>query len=713
MTEQATIMPHAAAPELHAHAASLVNQGIAVHQQGRVLEAEPFYRDALKLVEDHPDALHMLAVVHSQKGQQAEAERLVRRALQVLPDNTAYHNTLGRVLLLQNRFDEGLQSLERALELAPQNPEAHYNLGDAMLAQGKAREAETRFRRALQLKPSHAMAAYGLGRALWVRGDEPGALPWFQLASLQSPADLTLQNQLAVAYMALGHRDDALAAFERLLAAAPNSPEVQCNVGVLHGHNNRLKAIEHFIKALQLQPTMPTAQDGYIEIARQLCLWDDFLATTTANALAGVRERLASGQGAQFRAFTALYLPFTAEEKFAVARSESLKLAYDAGEPLHGEAARRDGRLRIGYVSADARNHPVGHLLQGMFELHDRERFEIFFYSTGVDDGSPQRRAIQGSVEHFIEARGVTSAELAQRIAADGVQVLVDLMGHTADSRMAVLARRPAPVQMHYLGFPGSTGADFVDYLIVDPVLMPPERRELRSEAAIYLPVYQVNSHRSLPPGPTYRRRDFGLGEDWFLYYTFNNNYKIDPEIYALWMRVLKAVPRGRLALLATDAKVVERLRGEARRHGVDPDRLLFAGYMDQPSNLARQKLMDLFLDTPAYNAGATAADALWSGTPLLTTRGDTYITRVGESLLHHLGLDELVTPDLQTYERLAIELAEQPGRLAELKRKLAAALPSASLYDTAGQVRRIEEGYSRAWNLYANGNEKQDITLA
>jgi len=708
-----SITPGAADPSFHTYAARLVNEGIALHQQGSILDAEPFYRKALDLVRDQPDALHMLAVVHSQKGDQVEAERLVRQALRVMPKHTAYHNTLGRILLLQGRAEEGLTALEKALELAPQNPEAHFNVGDAMLAQGKAREAESRFRRALQFKPTHAMAAYGLGRALWAQGDLPGALPWLQLAHLFVPSDANILNQLGVAYIVLGHREEALQVFQNLLKAAPNSAIVHCNLGVLNGHQNRPKALEHYRRALELDPNLSTAQDGYIEIGRQLCQWDDFLQTTIDNAMRGVRERLAAGRHADFRAFTALYLPFTPEEQLAVAKSESAKLAQDVGAPLHGAAAQREGRLRVGYISADARNHPVGHLLQDMFRHHDRSRFEVFFYSTGVDDASPQRRAIQGSVEHFVEARGMTSAELAQRIATDGIQVLVDLMGHTADSRMAVLARRPAPVQMHYLGFPASTGASFVDYLIADPVILPPDQLQQRSEAVIYLPVYQVNSHRALPPGPEYTRESFGIGKDWFLFYCFNNNYKIDPEIFAVWMRILKAAPHARLALLATDAPILDRLREQARRHGVDPARLMFAGYMEQPANLARQKLMDLFLDTPAYNAGATAADALWAGVPLLTVKGRSYITRVGESLLTHLGLPQLVAPDLPGYEALAIELAHSPERVAAYKAHLRTRAPAAVLYDTAAQVARLEQAFSRAWAHYAQvGGAAADFAI-
>ncbi|MGE0106114.1 MAG: hypothetical protein AB7S53_04010, partial [Thiomonas sp.] len=277
----------------------------------------------------------------------------------------------------------------------------------------------------------------------------------------------------------------------------------------------------------------------------------------------------------------------------------------------------------------------------------------------------------------------------------------------------AVLARRPAPVQMHYLGFPGSTGAPFVDYLIADPVILPPDQPQQRSEAVIYLPVYQVNSHRSLPEGPAYNRESFNIGKDWFLFYCFNNNYKIEPDIFAVWMRILKAAPHARLALLATDAPILERLRDQARRHGVDPQRLMFAGYMEQPANLSRQKLMDLFLDTPAYNAGATAADALWSGVPLLTLQGRSYITRVGESLLRHMGLPELVAPDLAAYEALAIELAHSPERVADLKARLHAAAPGAALYDTAAQVARLEQAYTRAWARCVQGQAPQDFEVA
>ena len=693
-------------------ATQLVQQGLALHQQGRVLEAEPFYRRALALEPEQSDALHLLGVVLSQKGNQGEAETLVRRALTVQPHHTAYHNSLGRILLLQGRMEEGIAALEEALRLAPQNPEAHFNVGEALLAQNHPGQAEPRYRRALELKPTHASAAFGLGRALWAQGDQPGALTWFQLASLLEPGNAVMLNQLGVAYMVLGHREDAQKAFDCLLQLTPENPEALANLAVLvNGAGQREAAVSYYERALAQRPDLPSALDGYIEVRRQLCAWEG-LDDLQERIVAAVRSRVAAGQPAGIRAFTVLYLPFTPEEQLQVARDESRALAQGVGDPLWGETARREGRLRIGYLTSDARNHPIGHLLAEIFRLHDRERFEVFVYSTGVDDGSPIRQKILLGAEHFREARGMTSAALAEQIAADGVQILVDLMGHTADTRMSVLARRPAPLQMHYLGFPGSTGAEFVDYLITDSYITPPERPDLLTEAPVYLPIYQLNGHRYLPAGQSYRRVDFGIAEDTFVYYCFNNNYKIAPEIYDVWMRILKRVPQARLALLATSETALKNLQKEAEQRGVDPQRLMFAGYMEQAQNIARQKLMDLFLDTPLYNAGATATDALWAGVPLLTVEGQTYISRVAGSLLRNVGLPELIMPDLQAYEEMAVALAQDRERLHVLRSHLEAARKTALLFDTEGLLRKLEGAFKQVWGRFEQGEKPSPLWM-
>ncbi len=690
-------------------AAQLVQQGLALHQKGRVLEAEPFYRQALLVDDNEPDALHLLGVVFSQGGNQSEAETLVQRALVLQPHNTAYHNSLGRIRLLQSRMEEGVTSLEEAMRLAPQNPEAHFNLGEALLAQHHSGKAEARYRRALELKPTHASAAFGLGRALWAQGDQPGALPWFQLATLLDAANPTFLNQLGVAYMVLGHREDALETFERLLLLISENPDVLVNMAVLaNSAGQREQSVSYYERALAQRPYLSSALDGYIEVRRQICAWDN-LEALQGRATDNVRARLAAGQPAGIRAFTVLYMPLTPEEQLQVAKDESTAMAQGLGTPLWDDKACQEGRLRIGYLTSDVRNHPIGHLLAEIFQRHDRKHMEVFVYSTGVDDASSIRQKVLLGAEHFREARGMTSAALAQMIANDGIQILVDLMGHTADTRMSVLARRPAPIQMHYLGFPGSTGAEFVDYLVTDTYITPPERQDLLTESPIYLPVYQLNGHRYMPEAPAYRRADFGIEEDALLYYCFNNNYKISPEIYDVWMRILKRVPQARLVLLATSETALKNLQQEAEKRGVGPQRLMFAGYMEQSQNIARQKLMDLFLDTPLYNAGATATDALWAGVPILTVQGQTYISRVAGSLLTNVGLSELIMPDLAAYEEKAVALAEDRELLLHYRHRLENNRTSALLFDTEQLMNKLEVAYRRAWDRFERG-EAADV---
>lgn len=689
---------------------ALIGHGATLHQAGQIDAAEQAYRAALALAPQHPDGLHLMAVVLSQRGRPSEAEPLARQALAQQPHSSPYHNTLGRILLQLGRVEEALVELREALRLAPQNPEAHFNVGEALLAQGQAQAAQQAFRRALELKPTHALAAFGLGRALWAAGDQPGAVMPLQIAAWLAPNEPLVVNHLGVAYLALGHHADAEAMFQRVLELQPDNPAVLSNLGVLaYFAGRRAQAKAYYERALALAPELQTALDGVIEVRRVLCDWPG-LPELQQRTMDMVRQRWAAGAGAGIRAFTALYLPFSAAEMLRVARDDSAGLSAGiSGHVWDEQRALAPGRLRVGFLSADIRQHPVGLLLSHVFGLVDRQRYEVFVYSTGPDDGGAVRRQVLLGVEHFREARHMTSAELARMIADDGVQVLVDLAGHTADTRMAMLARRPAPVQVHYLGFPGSTGAAFIDYLVVDPFIVPPQRAaQLISETPIYLPVYQINSHARWPQPPALTRADLGLPEDGFVFCCLNNTYKITPELFDLWMRLLQRVPGSCLVLLGSSPEVADNLRREAQARGVDGQRLMFFGYVAPEVNLARLRLMDLFLDTPAYNAGATATDALWAGLPVLTLPGEHYIARVAASMLLSLGLSEGVARDLADYEARAAHWASD-GReaLAAYRQRLHAAVHAPSqpaLFDTPSQVRRLFAALETAWQRFCNG---------
>ncbi|TAN54930.1 MAG: hypothetical protein EPN20_20950, partial [Magnetospirillum sp.] len=336
---------------------------------------------------------------------------------------------------------------------------------------------------------------------------------------------------------------------------------------------------------------------------------------------------------------------------------------------------------------------------------HDRDRFRITAYSCGEDDGSAMRRRLEGAFDRFVDLCPVDDAEAVRRIHGDEVDILVDLTGYTTGTRTAILAARPAPVQVNYLGFPGTMGADFIDYIIVDSIVAPPDQQPNFAERLVRLPhSYQANDTRRPIAAQRPSRSECGLPERGFVFCCFNNTFKITPILFDVWMRLLAMVPGSVLWLFQANDKVGDRLKAEAARRGVDPARLIFAARRDLPDHLARHDCADLFLDTLPYNAHTTASDALWAGLPVLTCRGGTFAGRVAASLLSAVGLPELITESREEYESLALALARDPARLAALRQKLRQNRHAAPLFDSAGFTRDLEAAYSRMWDTWCAG---------
>ena len=341
----------------------------------------------------------------------------------------------------------------------------------------------------------------------------------------------------------------------------------------------------------------------------------------------------------------------------------------------------------------------MGQLAAGLFERHDRARFEITAYSLSRDDGSEHRQRLRAAFEHFVDAETLPAAALAQRIADDGIEILVDLSGYTGGARSEVLALRPAPLQVGYLGYPGPMQADFIDYTIADAVVAPEAELGAIREAVVHMPAcYQANDDRQPTAAETPSREAEGLPRAGFVFCCFNQSFKIERETFAAWMRILGAVPGSVLWLFASNTEVEARLRAAAAAQGVDPARLVFARWARRPEHLARQRLADLFLDTYHYNGHTTDSDALWAGVPLLTRSSEAFAGRVGASLLHAIGLPELVVESLEDYERLAIELARDPARLAALRARLEANRHTAPLFRTEDFTRALERAYDHIW---------------
>jgi predicted O-linked N-acetylglucosamine transferase (SPINDLY family) len=408
----------------------------------------------------------------------------------------------------------------------------------------------------------------------------------------------------------------------------------------------------------------------------------------------------------------------TAQQQLRCARQwvdRSLKAISGPGCSLVRNRTRGlKSKITLGYLSADFHRHATAYLTAELFEKHDRRRFEVVGYSYGPDDGSPMRRRLIKAFDRFSDLKDASFVESAERIAADEVDILVDLKGHTKGARTEILSLRPAPIQVNYLGYPGTMGAPFMDYILVDDFVVPADQQPFFTERLVHLPgCYQVNdSQREISPH-TPSRAECGLPEDGFVFCSFNNSYKITPEMFDVWMGLLKAVPGSVLWLLEANRFAPGNLRREAETRGVAAQRLVFARPVPLPEHLARHRLADLFLDTFPVNAHTTASDALWAGCPVLTMAGETFVSRVAGSLLRAVGLPELITKSLEDYQTMALRLARNASVLSELRAKLAANRKTSRLFDAGQFARGVEEAYLTMWEICASGQQPRAFTVS
>lgn len=463
-------------------------------------------------------------------------------------------------------------------------------------------------------------------------------------------------------------------------------------------------AAKAFARALEIDPGLEDARVGLAGCRAQLCDWREREAEIAAVRAAAAR-RLAEGQPSPLSPSQAMVLGLPAAEQLAIARDTAERLAKvakglakTAADLPPRSAVRQGGRLRLGYLSSDFRDNALAHLTRRLYGLHDRERFEVFCFSLGPDDGSEYRRGIAADCDRFVDLAAASPAEAARRIREDGIDLLIDLTGFAAGSRPEILALRPAPVQAVYL-YPGTLGGVFTDYFLGDPVITPLEHQPFFGERLVLLPhCYQVNDHLQPVAARSFERESQGLPPDAFVFCSFNNHWKIEPTIWDVWMRILERVPGGVLWLQDMAPPARENLRREAEARGVRSDRLVFAPHLKKPEHLARCGLAHLFLDTWICNAHTTASDALWSGVPVLTCPGDHLPARVAASLLHAAGLPDLVVADLAAYEETAVRLAQDRAALAGLRARVAEARTGSPLFDTPRRVRDLESAYLAMW---------------
>ncbi len=677
------------------------SMGSALLSQSNFDEAIACYAEAVRLRPAYSAALQSLANVLLSQGRLLEAVEAFEDVVLSSPEIPEARNNLGKALAALGRHAEAIPQFEQAVLLRVDYVEALANLSAAYQASGRHEEAVNGCLAALSLQPDLPVAYCTLGdaySALMLSGE---AIAAYKEAIRIHPAYGHALNNLGNAYLAAGFYQDACACYERGIVVEPRRTEMQGNLAAVYLALHREdEASAAFLRAAESDPEFLPALEGIYVISRVQCAWDN-LEAESARYHTGICRGLAGAQNIACNPFHAFNLPLPPDEQRALAEKVASQTVapFLQFRPLLPTPPPRKQlqRLRIGYLSWDFRNHAVAHLLGHLFARHDRSRFEVIAYSSGPNDGSEYRKHIEFEAERFVDMHGCIPMQLASRIRADGVDILVDLSGHTTGSSPATLALRPSPVQVHFLGYPGTIGSDLVDYTFVDAVTCPSEQEHYFSEKVYRLAdCYQINDHQAI--GETQPRAAYGLPSKGFVFSSFNQVYKLTPYLFALWLRLLEQVPDSVLWLYRSNEKAEGNLRAEAQRVGCPQERIIFGGMLDKPQHLARLRHADLMLDTPVVNAMTTASDALWAGVPLLSVLGDGFADRVGASLLTAIGLPELIVPDLVAYEAKAVWLATHPEEMVGLKAKLAANRLTTPLFDPERFVRKLEAAYEELW---------------
>ena len=615
-----------------------------------------------------------LGFIHSMRGDLENALLAFDLTLMLKSDDWEALVNKGNILHQLKRFDEAIAHYDKALSLKPDYAEGWSNKGITLNELKRYDEVIVHYDKALSLKPDYAEGWSNKGNTLHK----------------------------------LKRYNEAITHFDRALSLVPDFVEAWSNKGVTLNELKRYdEALTHFGKALSLKPDIDWVSGDLFHTKMKICSWSGL-----AESLEDISKKVVVNEKV-IRPFPLLALGDGAllHKKC----SEIFAQAKYPFNPVLGPILKRpqSQKIRVGYFSADFHNHATGYLMAELFELHDKSQFELVGFSFGPIVNDEMRQRLLKSFDQFVEVGRKSDVEVARLSRDLNIDIAVDLKGFTQDSRTGIFAHRAAPIQVNYLGYPGTMGADYIDYIVADKVLISPELQSCYSEKVIYLPdSYQVNDRKRLISERQFTRQELGLPESCFVFCCFNNNYKILPATFEGWMRILKAVEGSVLWLFQDNSWALENLKKEAKKQGIAADRLVFAERLPLPEHLARHRQADLFLDTFPYNAHTTTSDALWTGLPVLTLMGRSFASRVAASLLNAIGLPEFITSTQEEYEALAIELALNPKKLANAKLKLDKNCLTAPLFDTPLFTKNLEAAYLKIMERYQTNMMPDHISI-
>ncbi len=690
-----------------------IEQAIAIalqhHQAGRLAEAEPIYRQILAQQPHHPDALHYLGVLAHQVGQNDSAAELIGKAIRLNPHCVYYHSNLGNVLSSQRKLDQAVAAYHAAIKIQPDYAEAHNNLGNALKDQGQLDQAISAYRTALQLKPDYADAQSNLGTALADQGQLDQAITAYQTAIQLKPDFAEAHNNLGNAFRDQGQLDQAITAYRTAIQLKPDYAKALSNLGTVLVDQGQLdQAIAAYQAAIQLQPDFAEAHNNLGHAFKDQGQLDEAISSyrtaielkpdfTKAHSNLILTQCCHPGYDAATVAEEARRW----NERFATPLKPLIKLHQNDRSP--------ERRLRIGYVSADFREHAVARFLLPLFADYDHQNFEIFAYAQ-LPTPDAITHQFQAHADFWRSIVGVSDEQVVEMIRQDRIDILIDLAGHTGNNRLLLFARKPAPVQVTYLGFPATTGLEAMDYRLTDDFADPQGQTEsYHSEKLIRLPATAWCYHPGSSPAPMARQAGpitFG---------SFNSFAKVTEPMLQRWAEILQAVPDSRLLLKAvglSSKTVRERVRKILSEAGFGPDRLeLLDPVATHSAHIASYQKIDIALDTFPYHGTTTTCEALWAGVPVVSLAGTRHVSRVGVSLLSNVGLPDLVAHSVDEYMQIAVKLANDLPRLANLRSTLRQRMEASPLMDAPRFARNIEAAYRQMWRTWC-GQVLQESTV-
>lgn len=687
---------------------ALNNRGAVLQQLNKPQQALSDFEKVLAIAPNYFDArLNRASALRDMK-RFDEALPILEEMVATEPGSAEAWNNMGTVLQRMKRHDQALESFDRALALKPGDLEILFNRGVALQGMNRHEDALVVFDSVLEGRPDFAEALYNRGNTFWVLKGPLAALQCYEQALAIKGDYPEALNRRGLALAILRRPEEALVSYSRALNFKGDFAEALCNRGNLRWQHKKdyEGAVRDLEQALATDPDYDYAQGDLFHLQMHACAWSSF-----DHDLSIIDEGVRSGRK--------IVRPFAYQAVSRVPpdlKACSAIYAEDLFPPMslaRTKERRSHRKIRIGYMSGEFREQATAYLTAGLYELHDRDEFDIVAIDTGYSDGSPMRKRLEAAFSEMIVVSSDSDKIAAERIAAEEIDILVNMNGYFGDLRMGICAHRPAPIQVNYLGFPATLGANYIDYIIADRVVVPENERDCYAEKIAYLPhTYQANDNKRAVPERGASRAEHGLPDHAFVFCNFNQSYKLTPSMFSVWVRLLKQVEGSVLWVLESNKWQSQNLRAEISRQGITPDRIIFAPMVSQAEHLGRLGLADLFLDSLPYNAHTTASDALWAGLPLLTCLGSAFPGRVAASVLKAGGMPELITQGLDEYEALALKLARDKNYLLSLRRRLQQNRETTPLFNTNAYRQHLESAYRTMWESHEKGEAPTNFAV-